>query len=232
MANMETPVGPMPCARAPSTRKSAIVLQIILETQSTSASLKSIYQTVEEMRIAMRRRIAKMARVSTFVTLRYQNMTNMESRRTNMANMEIRPVGPMPCVRAPSTRKSAIVLQIILETQSTSASLKSIYQTVEEMRIAMRRRIAKMARVSTFVTLPIHLFLYILYLLMASQLIRTWYFKIVVNVLNNMTELKIKSSTDEIVNNDDDCNDTDFENSSANRTVLIMDGALPLKRWM
>ena len=62
-----------------------------------------------------------MARVSTFVTLRYQNMTNMESRRTNMANMEIRPVGPMPCVRAPNTGKSAIVLQIMLETQRTSA---------------------------------------------------------------------------------------------------------------
>ena len=47
---------------------------------------------------------------------------------------------------------------------------------------------------------------------------------------NIATELKLKSSTDEILNNDDNCNDTDFENSTANSTVLIMDYALPLKK--
>ena len=64
-------------------------------------------QAAEETLIARRRRIAKMAPVSTF------------------ANLPT-PVGPTPCARAPSTGRSVLALQIILETQRLSACLTKI----------------------------------------------------------------------------------------------------------
>ena len=71
-------------------------------------------QAVEETKIAKKKRIAKMAPVSTFVTL---PTPKMESHLPA-------PVGPMPCARASSTGRSALVLQIILETRRLSALLK------------------------------------------------------------------------------------------------------------
>ena len=41
-ANLPTPVGPMPCARAPSIGRSVLALQIILETQRLNAFLTKI----------------------------------------------------------------------------------------------------------------------------------------------------------------------------------------------
>ena len=75
------------------------------------ARVASACQAVEEMRIAKKKRNAKMAPVSTFVTL---PTPKMESPLPA-------PVGPMPCARASSTGRSALVLQIILETQRLSA---------------------------------------------------------------------------------------------------------------
>ena len=71
------------------------------------ARMASACQAVEETLIARRKRIAKMAPVSTFANLPTH-------------------VGPTPCARAPSTGKSVLVLQIILETQRLSACLTKI----------------------------------------------------------------------------------------------------------
>ena len=78
------------------------------------ARVANACQAVEETRIARRKRIAKMALVSTFASL---PMPKMASHPPVSA-------GSMPCARAPNTRRSAIVLQIILETQRRSALLK------------------------------------------------------------------------------------------------------------
>ena len=78
------------------------------------ARVANACQAVEEMRIAKKKRNAKMAPVSTFVTLP----------TPKMASLLPAPVGPMPCARASSTARSALVLQIILETQRLSALLK------------------------------------------------------------------------------------------------------------
>ena len=81
------------------------------------ARVANACQAAEEMRIARKRRVAKMVHVLTFA-------------RFPM------PAGPMPCARAPSTRKSAIVLQIILETQRLSALLKrKVSYTLSEPQI-------------------------------------------------------------------------------------------------
>ena len=66
------------------------------------ARVANACQAVEKTRIARRRRVAKMVIVSTFARF----LTH---------------VGPMPCARAPSIGRSALVLQIILETQRLSA---------------------------------------------------------------------------------------------------------------
>ena len=69
------------------------------------ARAENACQAVEKTNIARRKRNAKMAPVSTFAILQM-------------------PVGPMPCARVPSTGRSALVLQIILETRRLSALLK------------------------------------------------------------------------------------------------------------
>ena len=71
------------------------------------ARMVNACQAVEETLIARKKRIAKMAPVSTF------------------ANIPT-PVGPTPCARAPSTERSVHALQIILETQRLSAFLTKI----------------------------------------------------------------------------------------------------------
>ena len=82
------------------------------------ARVANACQAVEETRIARKRRIAKMDLVSTFA-------------RFPM------PAGPMPCARAPSTRRSAPVLQIILEIQRLSAFLINVFLIpVEKMQSA------------------------------------------------------------------------------------------------
>ena len=68
------------------------------------ARMANACQAVEETLIARKMRIAKMAPVSTF------------------ANLPML-VGPTPFARAPSTGRSVLVLQIILETQRLSAFL-------------------------------------------------------------------------------------------------------------
>ena len=80
------------------------------------ARVASACQAVEEMRIAKKKRNAKMAPVSTFVTL---PTPKMASRLPD-------PVGPMPCARASSTARSALVLQIIMETQRSSALKRKV----------------------------------------------------------------------------------------------------------
>ena len=84
------------------------------------AMVANACQAAEETRIARRRRIAKMALVSTFA--RFPT-----------------PVGPMPCARAPITRRSALVLQIILETQRLSVfqtKINVLLIPVEKMQFA------------------------------------------------------------------------------------------------
>ena len=78
------------------------------------ARVANACQAVEQTRIAKKKRNAKMAPVSTFVTLP----------TPKMASRLPAPVGPMPCARASSTGRSALVLKIILETQRLSALLK------------------------------------------------------------------------------------------------------------
>ena len=68
------------------------------------ARVANACQAVEETKIARKRRFAKMVLVLTFA-------------RFPMA------AGPMPCARAPITKRSALVLQIILEIQRLSAFL-------------------------------------------------------------------------------------------------------------
>ena len=80
------------------------------------ARVANACQAVEETRIAKKKRNAKMAPVSTFVTL---PTPKMASRLPD-------PVGPMPCARASSTGSSALVLQIILETQRLSALKRKV----------------------------------------------------------------------------------------------------------
>ena len=77
---------------------------VIAKMGEKHARVANACQAVEETRIARKRRIAKMALVSTSAILSM-------------------PVELMPCARAPNTRKSALVLQIFLETLRLSAFL-------------------------------------------------------------------------------------------------------------
>ena len=89
----------IPCQKSQCARRTVIV-----RMGEKYARVANACQAVEVTLIARRRKIAKMAPVSTF------------------ANLPT-PVGPMPCARAPSTGRSVLALQIILETQRLNAFL-------------------------------------------------------------------------------------------------------------
>ena len=92
----------IPCQKSQCARRTVIV-----RMGEKYARVANVCQAVEVTLIARRRKIAKMAPVSTF------------------ANLPT-PVGPMPCARAPSTGRSVLALQIILETQRLNAFLTKI----------------------------------------------------------------------------------------------------------